>query len=55
MDGKRFVTELLVWYDANRRELPWRADPQAYPVWISEIMAQQTQMDRVVEYHARWM
>ena len=55
MDGKRFTEQLLDWYDRNGRDLPWRRDPAPYPVWISEIMAQQTQMDRVVEYHARWM
>ncbi|QGY40942.1 A/G-specific adenine glycosylase [Pseudodesulfovibrio cashew] len=55
MDGTRFTRNLLDWYDANRRDLPWRDDPGPYPVWISEIMAQQTQMDRVVEYHRRWM
>lgn len=55
MDGKRFVNELLEWYDTNRRDLTWRNDPRPYPVWISEIMAQQTQIDRVVQYHARWM
>lgn len=55
MDGKQFVADLLSWYDANRRDLSWRVDPSPYPVWISEIMAQQTQIDRVVEYHARWM
>jgi len=55
MNGKQFVADLLEWYDANCRALPWRDDPQPYPVWISEIMAQQTQMERVVEYHSRWM
>ena len=55
MDGKRFTEQLLDWYGRNGRDLPWRRDPAPYPVWISEIMAQQTQMDRVVEYHARWM
>lgn len=55
MDGKIFTEELLAWYDANKRGLPWRQAPEPYGVWISEIMAQQTQMDRVVEYWKRWM
>jgi len=55
MDGKRFTTHLLDWYQANGRDLPWRRDPSPYAVWISEIMAQQTQMDRVVGYFKRWM
>lgn len=55
MDGKRFTTDLLNWYDACGRDLPWRREPTPYAVWISEIMAQQTQIDRVVGYYARWM
>lgn len=50
-----FTEELLKWYDVNRRDLPWRSNPDPYGVWISEIMAQQTQMDRVVAYWRRWM
>ncbi|MGE4192428.1 MAG: A/G-specific adenine glycosylase [Pseudodesulfovibrio sp.] len=55
MDGNGFTTQLLAWYDAGKRDLPWRRDPDPYAVWVSEIMAQQTQIDRVVEYHNRWM
>ncbi len=46
---------LLHWFAANQRDLPWRRHYEPYQIWISEIMAQQTQMDRVVEYHNRWM
>jgi A/G-specific adenine glycosylase len=55
MDETGFTRALLGWYDANGRDLPWRRHPEPYAVWVSEIMAQQTQMDRVVEYHTRWM
>jgi A/G-specific adenine glycosylase len=55
MDGILFTQQLLDWYDANRRDLPWRRAPEPYAVWVSEIMAQQTQMDRVVGYFERWM
>jgi len=55
MDGILFTQQLLDWYDANRRDLPWRHAPEPYAVWVSEIMAQQTQMDRVVGYFERWM
>jgi A/G-specific adenine glycosylase len=55
MDGKRFTSHLLAWYDAACRDLPWRRDPSPYGIWISEIMAQQTQIDRVVGYYDRWM
>ncbi|SOB57017.1 A/G-specific adenine glycosylase [Pseudodesulfovibrio profundus] len=52
---RTFTEHLLQWYDANRRDLPWRSNPEPYGVWISEIMAQQTQMERVVAYWRRWM
>lgn len=55
MDGTVFTHRLLDWYDANRRDLPWRRAPEPYAVWVSEIMAQQTQMERVVGYFERWM
>ena len=46
---------LIHWFTANQRDLPWRKTYTPYQIWISEIMAQQTQMDRVVEYYNRWM
>lgn len=46
---------LLAWFAENRRDLPWRRTYDPYHVWISEIMLQQTQMDRGVEYFNRWM
>ncbi|BCS87468.1 A/G-specific adenine glycosylase [Pseudodesulfovibrio sediminis] len=55
MDEITFTHDLLDWYDANGRDLPWRQNPEPYAVWVSEIMAQQTQMDRVVGYYSRWM
>ncbi|MBD5538714.1 MAG: A/G-specific adenine glycosylase, partial [Desulfovibrio sp.] len=39
---------LRAWFAANRRDLPWRVNYTPYEVWISEIMLQQTQMDRAV-------
>jgi A/G-specific adenine glycosylase len=54
--GASALTEILLnWYHAHKRPLPWRDDPQGYTVWISEIMAQQTQMDRVVPYFERFL
>ncbi|WP_461211511.1 A/G-specific adenine glycosylase [Desulfocurvus sp. DL9XJH121] len=46
---------LLDWFAANARPLPWRTDYDPYGVWISEVMLQQTQMDRAVDYYLRWM
>ncbi len=46
---------LLAWFRAHMRPLPWRRDYEAYGVWISEIMLQQTQMERGVERYLAWM
>ena len=47
--------QLLPWYQENRRALPWREDRQAYHVWISEIMLQQTRVAAVMPYYRAWM
>ena len=54
------ITEqLLRWYDAHQRVLPWRAvgreTPDPYRVWLSEIMLQQTQVVTVVSYFNRFI
>ena len=41
---------LLPWYYENKRDLPWRADRDAYHVWLSEIMLQQTRVEAVKGY-----
>ncbi len=50
---------LLRWYDAHRRDLPWRAGPgdeaQPYRVWLSEVMLQQTRVETVRPYFERWL
>ncbi|CAN6330842.1 unnamed protein product [Urochloa humidicola] len=52
--------QLLRWYDAHRRDLPWRRasggdEERAYAVWVSEVMLQQTRVPVVVGYYERWM
>lgn len=42
---------LIKWFRANRRDLPWRRTRDAYPIWVSEIMLQQTRVDTVVPYY----
>ena len=49
------VEPLLDWYRQNKRSLPWRADREPYHVWISEIMLQQTRIEAVLRYYARFM
>ena len=46
---------LLPWYEENRRALPWREDRDAYHIWISEIMLQQTRVEAVKGYYARFL
>ncbi len=46
---------LLPWYYENRRELPWRADREPYHIWLSEIMLQQTRVEAVKGYYARFL
>ncbi|MCI5131354.1 MAG: A/G-specific adenine glycosylase, partial [Candidatus Electrothrix sp. EH2] len=46
---------LLSWFAENQRSLPWRKEYRPYHVWISEIMGQQTRMERVVRYFQNWI
>lgn len=46
---------LISWFKENGRDLPWRKAYDPYCIWISEVMLQQTQMDRGVEYYTRWV
>nr|HMN62198.1 A/G-specific adenine glycosylase [Anaerolinea sp.] len=46
---------LLAWYRQSARKLPWRGSRDAYAVWVSEIMLQQTRVETVIPYFERWM
>ncbi|MCO5220400.1 MAG: A/G-specific adenine glycosylase [Thermomicrobiales bacterium] len=46
---------LLGWFDANRRDLPWRRTRDPYRILVSEVMLQQTQVDRVIPYYERFL
>ena len=46
---------LLPWYEENKRDLPWRQDREPYHVWLSEIMLQQTRVEAVKGYYARFL
>lgn len=54
-DNCEIVQPLLLWFRRTARDLPWRSTYDPYHVWISEIMLQQTQMDRGVVYFKRWI
>jgi A/G-specific adenine glycosylase len=50
-----FVSPLLRWFSRCGRDLPWRATRDPYAIWVSEIMLQQTQVDRVEDYYRRFL
>ena len=49
------TAELLEWFAANKRDLPWRRERSPYKVWLSEVMLQQTQVTTVIPYFERWL
>jgi A/G-specific adenine glycosylase len=46
---------LLAWYEACRRDLPWRRTRDPYAIWVSEIMLQQTRVETVIPYYERFL
>lgn len=52
---RQLPERLLPWYEKNRRTLPWRRDREAYHVWLSEIMLQQTRVEAVKAYYERFL
>src|SRR4249919_3228109 len=54
-DRRRFRQRLLTWYGRYGRDLPWRKTDDPYHILVSEIMLQQTQVDRVLPKYAEWL
>jgi A/G-specific adenine glycosylase len=52
---RTFRRKLLEWYDRNGRTLPWRETTDPYHILVSEIMLQQTQVDRVLPKYHEWI
>jgi A/G-specific adenine glycosylase len=52
---QRFRRRLLEWYDRNGRDLPWRRTSDPYHILVSEVMLQQTQVDRVLPKYHEWL
>ena len=52
---RRFRRRLLTWYRRHGRDLPWRKTDDPYHILVSEIMLQQTQVDRVLPKYAEWL
>ncbi len=51
----QWSSDLLTWYHAHKRAMPWRTTPSPYRIWVSEIMLQQTQVDTVIPYFNRFL
>jgi A/G-specific adenine glycosylase len=54
-DVVRVRRGLLAWYGRNARDLPWRRTRDPYRIWISEVMLQQTRVETVIPYYARFL
>jgi len=54
-DRRRFRQRLLTWYARHGRDLPWRKTDDPYHILVSEVMLQQTQVDRVLPKYAEWL
>src|SRR6266550_7421653 len=54
-DRRRFRARLLAWYRRHGRDLPWRKTDDPYHILVSEIMLQQTQVDRVLPKYSEWL
>jgi A/G-specific adenine glycosylase len=52
---QRFRRRLLEWYRRNGRDLPWRKTSDPYHILVSEVMLQQTQVDRVLPKYEEWL
>lgn len=50
-----FQQKILQYYQKNKRDLPWRHTTDPYSILLSELMLQQTQVSRVIEYYTKWL
>jgi A/G-specific adenine glycosylase len=51
----KISTTLLDWYNQNKRDLPWRNTTDAYAIWVSEIILQQTRVAQGIDYYRRFL
>jgi len=54
-ENQELRRRLLTWFDQHQRDLPWRGIADPYRTWVSEIMLQQTQVERVIPYFERFI
>ena len=50
-----FSAKLTKWYHQNKRDLPWRNTTDPYPIWLSEIILQQTRVDQGLAYFNKFI
>lgn len=55
LSADALISSLLDWYRANGRDLPWRRTRDPYAILVSEVMLQQTQVDRVIPRYEAWL
>jgi len=55
LQTKPLQQDLLAWYGVEARDLPWRQTEDPYAIWVSEIMLQQTRVEAVLSYYARFL
>jgi A/G-specific adenine glycosylase len=48
-------SEIVKWYLANKRDLPWRNTTNPYKIWVSEIILQQTRVDQALSYYLAFL
>ncbi len=51
---KHFSSKIIAWYKQNKRDLPWRNTKDAYLIWLSEIILQQTRVDQGMAYYLKF-
>ncbi|NLC05991.1 MAG: A/G-specific adenine glycosylase [Erysipelothrix sp.] len=55
MNKEQFTFPLINWYKEHQRDLPFRKNKDPYSIWVSEIMAQQTQISTMLPYYSAWL
>lgn len=55
IERETFQQDLISWFEAEQRNLPWRENKDPYRIWVSEIMLQQTRVDTVIPYFNRFI
>ena len=56
IEARTLRRQLLCWFDHHgRKDLPWQRSRDAYRIWVSEIMLQQTQVSTVIPYYERFL